>query len=158
MSLFESVLLSIIGWGGAAATVTAYALVTRRRLEPDSFSFHALNLVGATALCVSASVSAAWPSAVVNVIWILIGAQAVVAAKHQVVRARVRARARRHAEAFRRARQAETLRRMRQRERLQASRRQGQAKRRDLRHRSASLREAEKVDAASAPLAPAPHA
>lgn len=137
MPSVETLVLAVIGWGGAAATVIAYALVTRRRLEPDSLLFHGLNLCGASALCISASVSGAWPSAVVNVIWILIGAQAVVAAKHHVVRARLLARARRHAEILRRSRQAETLRRLRQRERLRSAQRHGAGARRMLRHRSA---------------------
>lgn len=162
MLTFGSVLLTLVGWLGAAATVTAYALVTRRRVEPDSVAFHGLNLGGASALCVSATVSAAWPSAMVNVVWMVIGAQAVIAAKHHVVRARIRAQARKQAQMLRRARQADLQRRARQAERLRVARAQGEMKRRRMRHRAAvapagetELRPVARVEAPSV-LAAAP--
>lgn len=79
------------GWIGATSTVVAYALVTQRRLAPDSLRFQAMNLAGAGLLAISSARSGAWPSAATNIVWMLIGVQAVIAARH-LVRAAVRRR------------------------------------------------------------------
>lgn len=79
------------GWIGAASTVVAYALVTQRRLAPDSLRFQAMNLAGAGLLAISSARSGAWPSAATNIVWMLIGVQAVIAARH-LVRAAVHRR------------------------------------------------------------------
>lgn len=77
MSVLVPLVLTAIGWIGALSSVTAYALVTAKRIESDSWTFQGLNIVGAGLLSVSASVHGAWPSAVVNVIWVAIGLFAV---------------------------------------------------------------------------------
>lgn len=119
---FGSILLTLVGWAGAASTIAAYVLVTRRRIEPDSMTFHGMNLGGAIALCISASISGAWPSAMVNVIWIAIAVQTVLAAKRHVIKARIAAQARRQAELLRRAQRTELMRRMREAELVRLSR------------------------------------
>lgn len=96
MSDFVSTVVTIVGWVGALASVSAYAMVTRGRIAPSSMLFQGLNIGGAAALAVSASANGAWPSAVVNIIWIAIGVQAVLALKHAVVVRHLRARAARH--------------------------------------------------------------
>ena len=72
------------GWLGAVATVGAYALVTQRRIEPDSMRFQGLNAAGATLLATSAAATGAWPSLTVNFLWMLIGAQAMIGARHVI--------------------------------------------------------------------------
>ena len=74
----SSLLLTLAGWLGALGTVTAYALLTFGRLTSTSALFQSLNIAGAALLCVSATVSQAWPSAAVNAVWIVIGLQAIV--------------------------------------------------------------------------------
>lgn len=74
----SSLLLTLAGWLGALGTVTAYALLTFGKLTSTSAIFQSLNIAGAALLCVSATVSQAWPSAAVNAVWIVIGLQAVV--------------------------------------------------------------------------------
>jgi hypothetical protein len=76
MSAAAEIFITVIGWTGALSNVAAYALVTAKRIAPDSLSFQGLNIFGAALLSVSASVYGAWPSAVVNVIWVVIGAYA----------------------------------------------------------------------------------
>ncbi|MDD9207811.1 hypothetical protein PU560_15250 [Georgenia sp. 10Sc9-8] len=101
MSTLLPLLVSVAGWIGAAATLGAYLLVSQRRVEPDSIKFQGMNMLGAALLGVSATVSGAWPSATLNYIWILIGVQAVISARHVVrmglarVLRRMRAKARR---------------------------------------------------------------
>lgn len=77
MSAAAQILLTLAGWTGAISAVVAYGLVTMKRISPDSLLFQGLNIVGAGLLSVSASVHSAWPSAVVNVIWVSIGVYAV---------------------------------------------------------------------------------
>ncbi|RPF27672.1 hypothetical protein EDD32_2161 [Georgenia muralis] len=93
MNDFAALAVSIVGWVGAAASLGAYAMVTQRRIEPDSLLFQGLNIGGATALAVSASVNAAWPSAVANVVWVAIGVQGLLSVKRAVITRRARAAA-----------------------------------------------------------------
>lgn len=87
-----STLLVVLGWSGAALSLTAYAMVTHRRLAPDSVTYQLMNVCGSTALAVSATANEAWPSAAVSVIWVLIGVQAVLMARRHVIRAGLVAR------------------------------------------------------------------
>lgn len=90
MSDLVGTAVSIIGWAGALVSVIAYALVTQGRIAPSSLAYQGMNIGGAGALAVSASVNSAWPSAVVNVVWVAIGIQAVLSLKRSAVAGRVR--------------------------------------------------------------------
>lgn len=72
---------TIAGWMGALFTVTAYALVSLKRLDADMPIFHLMNMMGGALLAFSSATSGAWPSTTVNVIWLLIGAQALISAQ-----------------------------------------------------------------------------
>lgn len=72
----------VFGWVGALTALAAYILVSQRRIEPDSLTYQGLNLLGAGLLGVSATVNGAWPSAVVNYIWVFIGLQAFISGRH----------------------------------------------------------------------------
>lgn len=73
MSTAAELAVTLAGWTGALSTVFAYGMVTAKRITPDSLLFQGLNIIGAGLLAVSASTYGAWPSAVVNVIWVAIG-------------------------------------------------------------------------------------
>lgn len=77
---------SAAGWAGALCTAAAYGLVSRRRVEPDSRLFQAMNILGGALLAVSAAASGAWPSVTSNFVWILIGFHALVG-MHRLPRA-----------------------------------------------------------------------
>jgi hypothetical protein len=62
-----------IGWLGAGALLLAYGLVLRQRIEGTGGVFQALNIAGGAGLATSSAVAAAWPSAVLNVIWVGVG-------------------------------------------------------------------------------------
>lgn len=51
----------------------AYALLTRGRLHAASSAYLTLNLVGSAGLATNAALHTAWPSTVVNVLWLVIG-------------------------------------------------------------------------------------
>jgi membrane protein YdbS with pleckstrin-like domain len=77
-------LVMFLGWIGAAAGVLAYAQVSRGRWAASSAPFQLTNLVAAGLMAMVAGVNGVWPSVAANVVWVLIGVQAVVV----IVRAR----------------------------------------------------------------------
>ncbi|MGM0386492.1 MAG: CBU_0592 family membrane protein [Actinomycetota bacterium] len=86
MSELLSALIGLVGWVGAAVIVGAYALVTNGRVSPGSVAYQGFNIGGAAALALSATVSGAWPLVATNLIWVVIGAQAILSLKHVAVR------------------------------------------------------------------------
>jgi hypothetical protein len=82
MSTNALFLTSTLGWVGAVSTVTAYALVSNKRLDANSMRFQAINLVGGGMLALSALSHGNWSSAASNMIWMFFGAQALVSARH----------------------------------------------------------------------------
>lgn len=69
------------GWIGALGTTAAYALVSLRRIAPDSAVFHSMNMAGAALLAISAASNGTWPVVTANFVWIFIGVQALVGAR-----------------------------------------------------------------------------
>ncbi|WP_239069509.1 MULTISPECIES: hypothetical protein [unclassified Streptomyces] len=69
--------LAAIGWAGAAFLLAAYALVSAERIRAGGVAFQLLNLFGAAALTANSAYHRAWPSAVLNLIWIVIGTAAI---------------------------------------------------------------------------------
>ncbi|QNA71039.1 hypothetical protein C8250_003070 [Streptomyces sp. So13.3] len=69
--------LAAIGWAGAAFLLAAYALVSAERISAGGVAFQLLNLFGAAALTANSAYHRAWPSAVLNLIWIVIGTAAI---------------------------------------------------------------------------------
>lgn len=73
----------VIGWLGAALLLAAYGLTAARKLAGHSASFHVLNLAGSAGLATNSAVNHAFPSAVLNVIWMAIGVVAL--ARHRLL-------------------------------------------------------------------------
>ena len=67
------VLLDAAGWIGAAALLSAYALVSTGRLPGQSMAFQALNLIGAAGLLANSAFHGAWPSSALNLVWLFLG-------------------------------------------------------------------------------------
>lgn len=63
-------IIDIIGWLGAVLVLYAYFMVSTKKLEGDSLHFQAANISGALCLIVNTYYHHAYPSAMVNVIWI----------------------------------------------------------------------------------------
>jgi hypothetical protein len=68
--------IEIAGWSGAGILLVAYALVSQRRLTGDGNAFQIMNIVGAAGIAVNSGSNRAWASAVLNLVWIAIGAVA----------------------------------------------------------------------------------
>ncbi len=75
------VIIDVIGWVGAIFVLYAYFMVSTKRLEGDCLHYQAVNIFGALCLIVNTYFHHAYPSAVVNVIWILIGVYSLVSKK-----------------------------------------------------------------------------
>ncbi|WP_326821195.1 CBU_0592 family membrane protein [Streptosporangium sp. NBC_01756] len=72
-----SVLLNALGWIGAVVMLYGYSMVSASRMAGDGLPYQMLNLVGAIALMVNSSYHSAWPSAILNVVWSVIGLTAI---------------------------------------------------------------------------------
>ena len=68
--------IEIAGWSGAGVLLAAYALVSLRKLTGDGVVFQIMNIVGAAGIAVNSGSNRAWASAVLNLVWIAIGAVA----------------------------------------------------------------------------------
>lgn len=69
--------INIIGWVGAGGVLAAYALVSTGRVPAASYTYQALNLVGAAGLAANTFYYMSYPSTALNVIWALIAVYAI---------------------------------------------------------------------------------
>lgn len=69
--------INVIGWIGAGGVLAAYALVSMGRVPAASYTYQALNLVGAAGLAVNTFYYMSYPSTALNVIWTLIAVYAI---------------------------------------------------------------------------------
>ena len=72
------VLVEIAGWIAAVLILTAYALLSAGKLTGKSVSYQLMNIVGAIGFVINTGYNGAYPSAVLNVIWVGIGVWALV--------------------------------------------------------------------------------
>jgi formate hydrogenlyase subunit 3/multisubunit Na+/H+ antiporter MnhD subunit len=74
MTLF----VAVVGWAGAIVILASYVLLSARRLNGHSATYHVMNLLGAVGIAVNSGWNGALPSAVLNVIWAAIAIYAMV--------------------------------------------------------------------------------
>ena len=65
--------VEVAGWAGAALILLAYLFLSAGRLTGQSLVYQAMNVAGAAGFIVNGWWHGALPSAVLNVIWMLIG-------------------------------------------------------------------------------------
>ena len=68
----HNLIVDILGWAGAVTLLSAYGLVSLRKLEGDSVPYQLLNLAGGLLLIINTVYYGAYPSSTVNGIWSLI--------------------------------------------------------------------------------------
>jgi hypothetical protein len=71
-------LVEIAGWAGALLILLAYLLLSMGRLTGQSIVYQAMNVAGAAGFIVNGWWHGALPSAVLNVIWMMIGTVALI--------------------------------------------------------------------------------
>ena len=80
--------VDVLGWLGSVAVVVAYSLISLQKLRSDSRIYQWLNLVGSVGLAINTAYFRAYPSTVVNLVWLLIACSALVRIWRMKVRAR----------------------------------------------------------------------
>ena len=75
MSAVE-VAVEVVGWAGAVLILLAYLLLSAGRLTGQSLTYQGMNVLGAAGFVINGWWHGALPSAVLNVLWLLIGAVA----------------------------------------------------------------------------------
>lgn len=63
-------IVDILGWVGAAAVLFAYWMISTHRVTATSAKYQLLNLAGGALLALNSGYYRAFPSALVNIIWI----------------------------------------------------------------------------------------
>lgn len=76
-------IITVLGWLGAAALLLAYGLVSAGRLAAGGAVFQLLNLAGGIALAINSAYHGAWPSAALNIVWIGIGVASLAARRRR---------------------------------------------------------------------------
>lgn len=67
------IVISVLGWLGMGLLIGAYGLVTAGRITGTSLPFQLMNLFGGAFLMINSAYYGAWPSAVLNLVWVVIG-------------------------------------------------------------------------------------
>jgi hypothetical protein len=65
-------IIDIIGWIGSVEVIAAYGLNSYQKLKSDSLLFQLLNLTGGTFLIINTIFYSAYPSAFINIVWVVI--------------------------------------------------------------------------------------
>lgn len=68
-----TVFINVIGWLGMMLLIGAYFLVTMSRIRPTGAVFQVMNLFGGGFLMINSAWYGAWPSAALNLVWVVIG-------------------------------------------------------------------------------------
>ena len=71
-------MMEVVGWIGGALILAGYYLLSAGKLDAKSPSYQWLNVVGAAGFIANSGWNGAWPSAVLNVIWVGIGVVALI--------------------------------------------------------------------------------
>lgn len=67
-------IVDIIGWIGTILFLVAYALVSAKKVEADSWSYQGMNLIAGIFLTINTLYLQAYPSAGLNIAWLLVAA------------------------------------------------------------------------------------
>jgi predicted membrane protein len=76
-------LIEILGWTGSLLVLIAYAMNISKKLSADSLTYYLLNIAGSSFLIVHTAIHHAFPSMVVNIIWVFIPVVTIVRANRK---------------------------------------------------------------------------
>ena len=74
------ILMEVVGWIGAILILAGYGLLSAGKLNAKSPTYQWLNVVGALGFIANSSWNGAWPSAALNLVWVVIGTTGLVRA------------------------------------------------------------------------------
>ncbi len=72
-------IIDVIGWIGAILLLIAYWAGVQKRLPPDGVTYNLLNAVGSLAIGVNVLANQAYPSVVLNAVWLAVALHALLA-------------------------------------------------------------------------------
>ena len=67
-----SLIASIVGWVGMILIVSAYYLLSTKKLTSKSWVYHLINFFGGIGIVINTLINRAWPAMVLNILWALI--------------------------------------------------------------------------------------
>ena len=67
-------IVEVVGWVAAVIILAAYGLLSAGKLDGRSALYQSMNVIGAAGFVLNSGYNGAFPSAVLNVVWIGIGA------------------------------------------------------------------------------------
>jgi len=70
-------LIDSIGWIGSVEVIAAYGLNSYQKIKSSSLLFQLLNLTGGIFLIINTIYYSAYPSAFINVVWVIIASVAI---------------------------------------------------------------------------------
>lgn len=73
----KKLIIDAIGWIGSIEVIVAYALNSYQKIKSDSIYFQLLNLTGGVFLIINTIYYHAYPSAFINVVWVIIASFAI---------------------------------------------------------------------------------
>jgi len=65
-------IVEVIGWIGMILILLAYLLITIKKLDSQSRTYHGMNLFGSILVGINAFVNRAYPSTASNVLWVIV--------------------------------------------------------------------------------------
>jgi hypothetical protein len=71
--------IDVLGWTGAVLILTAYALISFKKVEGNSVKYQLLNIIGSIFLVINTYYYGAIPSTLVNIVWAIIAVFALLA-------------------------------------------------------------------------------
>jgi len=77
----------LLGWMGAVLLLSAYGLLSFRKLAAQGFVYQGMNMAGSSLLAVNTGYHGAFPSTAVNVVWIFIAIAALINANRKTATA-----------------------------------------------------------------------
>lgn len=73
--------INVVGWLGMLLLIGAYGLVTAGRVAGTGLPFQLMNLFGGFFLMLNSAYYGAWPSAGLNIVWVVVGVVGLVRAR-----------------------------------------------------------------------------
>ena len=68
----EKLIIDITGWAGSICVLAAYGMLSTHKVNAHSKLYQALNIIGSLCLIINTFFYSAYPSAFVNIVWLII--------------------------------------------------------------------------------------
>ncbi len=66
------ILIDIIGWTGSITLITAYLMISNKKIDPQTRLYQGLNVFASICLIINTGYYGAYPATVLNVVWVIV--------------------------------------------------------------------------------------